>query len=297
MSSPELANLMGLPVTARTERAAAGVSVHLGENDCRTARLETAEPLTASCPVMASSTSRMLWGLTVLRMRSSSILIDVKAPAVSMIRMSGPSPGPRPHRAWRYPPGRPCPLVIDGDAQLCAQGLELVDSRGTVDVLGYQCRALFCARGLASLPQAVPCLALQTHHHDDRGWPRREGELGAGRPIRLVSSSLTILMNCWAGRLCNTSTEGAGLDLFDELLTNLKFTSVQAAPDLPGSPLYVFLRDLLPPWTVERYCSLSERESNTCHLVVRVVVQWLSCRGAQRTPLAAAPWAARQGVY
>ena len=183
--SPLLANLMGLPVTARTEsaappRASPSILVRITPSNC-TCSWNCRATLTASWPVMASSTSRMLCGLTVLRMRTSSSMSFssmCRRPAVSTMRTSRPFCARPLHPVLgdvhRVGLGA---LVVDGHAQLLAQGLELVDGRRTVDVARHHGRAL--ALGEQELGQLAAgrglARALQAHHHDDRRRAGREG--------------------------------------------------------------------------------------------------------------------------
>ena len=145
-------------------------------------------------------------------------------------------------------------LVVDGHAELLAQRLELVDGRRTVDVAGHHGRGSCPAasRKLASLPQAVvlpePCRPTIMMTVGGRG---ENVSLVEADPMRAVSSSLTILMNCCAGvRLSSTSApKRALLDLVDELLDDLVVDVglEQGQADLAGSPLDVFVRELALP--------------------------------------------------
>ncbi len=95
--SPVPANLMGLPVTARTERAApprASPSSLVRTTPVMSSRsLNDFATFTASCPVMASTTSRMSVGRTAARMFLSSPISFssiCSRPAVSISTMSLP---------------------------------------------------------------------------------------------------------------------------------------------------------------------------------------------------------------
>ena len=75
-------------------RAAAGVAVQLGEDDAVEVHLlvrKVSATLTASWPVMASTTSMISWGLTRSLTRTSSSIMSSsmwRRPAVSMITVS-----------------------------------------------------------------------------------------------------------------------------------------------------------------------------------------------------------------
>ena len=95
--SPTPANLMGLPVTARTEMAApprvSPSSLVRMTPSTPSSLLKVSATVTASWPVMASTTRRISFGLTVARIsRSSSMSFwsMCRRPAVSMMTGSRP---------------------------------------------------------------------------------------------------------------------------------------------------------------------------------------------------------------
>ena len=96
--SPTEANLIGLPVIALTESAApprASPSSFVSTTPSKAMRSWNASAtLTASWPVIASRTSRMLSGLTASRTRASSSISassTLSRPAVSTMTTSRPS--------------------------------------------------------------------------------------------------------------------------------------------------------------------------------------------------------------
>ena len=139
--SPTETSLIGLPVTAWTESAApprASPSSFVSTTPSKAIRSKNASAtLTASWPVMASSTSRTLVGFAASRTRASSsisVLVDVQ-PAGGVDDddvVAGLAGGVEPvlddlDRILRV-------AAVDGDLDLAAELLELVDRRRTLQV-------------------------------------------------------------------------------------------------------------------------------------------------------------------
>ncbi len=148
--SPSEANLIGLPVTALTESAApprASPSSFVRMTPSKsTCSAKASATLTASWPVIESSTSRTLCGLTALRTWTSSSIISsstCRRPAVSTMTHvaalrarlleTGLRDGDRILRA---------PVEIDRDLDLPAELLELVDRGRPLEVAGDERRRL-----------------------------------------------------------------------------------------------------------------------------------------------------------
>ena len=210
--SPVEANMIGLPVTALTDsaappRASPSSLERITPSNCATSS-NCSATLTASWPVIASTTSRTTCGLDALldvrRAPPSAPRRCAGGRAVSTISTSLPS-----RLAWSS--AQPAmstgslvgALLVDGRAGLGADLDELLDGGRAVDVAGGD-----GDRGAVLLAQAARQLrrggrlagALQAGHQDHR---RRRAARSVSRPtappISAVSSSLTILTTCWPG--------------------------------------------------------------------------------------------------
>ena len=233
-------NLMGLPVDRADgeRRAAAGIAVELGEHDA-----VDAERLVER----GGGVHRVLSGhgvhdqqdlvrlhrrLDALAARPSAASSMCRRPAVSRKTMSLPwSLACLTASSAMVDRGRSAPSRTRAGRAVRRRPASCVDGRGTVDVAGDEQRAL------ALLAQKAGKLGR-------RWWfcPRPEGRPSSrpsagcwqkvkrafAPPIRAVSSSLTILMTCWAGvRLSSTSAPTArsvtsGDKVLDDLVAHVR---------------------------------------------------------------------------
>ncbi len=210
-------------------RAASGVAVELGEHDAVDVEVSSnaVAALTASWPVMASTTSRISSGLTAsLTALSSSIscLVDVQAAGgIEEDHVVAVVDGVR-RPPWRYRPGSSAPSRRQA-RRAVADDLQLLDGGGTVDVAGGEQR-LFALlfEGPASLAPLVvlpaPCRPTSM---TTVGGCEPKVSFCVSPPMSAVSSSLTILTTFWAGvRLSSTSAPTQRSVVFgDEVLDDL----------------------------------------------------------------------------
>ena len=205
--SPVPTNRIGLPVTARTDSAApprASPSSLVSATPSKsTASPNALATSTASWPVIASSTSTTLVGLTASRMRTSSSIISasiVRRPAVSTITRSRPGRCGRPRcRAARWPPRR-CPSSRCTGTSICAPSTaQLLGGGRAVHVAGHEHRraalGVEVARELGRAGRLAR--ALQARHQDDgrRLGRQRQGDVGlAHQRGQLVAHDLHDLL-------------------------------------------------------------------------------------------------------
>ena len=196
-----------------------------------TASANCSATLTASWPVIASTTSRIACGLTAPRMRLSSSMSSsstCRRPLVSTMRTSLPSIFAR-SSAQRGDVDRVLvgALLVDLGAGLGADLDELVDRGRAVDVArgDGDRRAVLLLEVRASFAVAVvlpePCRPAMRITVGGRG----ENVMpAAAPPMSFVSSSLTILTTCWPGLSCadDLLAERALLELLGELADDLE---------------------------------------------------------------------------
>ena len=228
----------------RERGAAAGVAVELRQDDAVEGDplLERLATLTASWPVIASSTSsdvrrldRVADALELVHQR----LVDLEAAGgvddhrVEAVRR-GRARGPRVAAST----GILRVGAVDGDVDLRAELLELVDRGRALQVGGDERRA--CgpapARCRASLAGGRRLAgALEAGEQDHRGAGRARAR-PRSEPISSVSSSWTTLTTCWPGvRLFSTSSpSGALAHAVDEVADDLEVDVglEQREPDL-----------------------------------------------------------------
>ena len=205
--SPVDANLIGLPVTALTLSAApprASPSSFVRTTPSKAMRSSKAcATLTASWPVIASTTSRTLSGFASSRTRSSSSISSssiCSRPAVSTITVSRPSLRARSRPLRVASTASFVSRAVDGHLDLLAELLELVDRGGALQVGGDEARL---AALLAQVQRELAggrrlARALQAGEQDDRELPERETGLALAHQLRqLVVDDLHDLL---AGR-------------------------------------------------------------------------------------------------
>ena len=207
--SPVPMKLIGSPVTLRMLSAApprASPSILVSTRPVIGRRWWNASAtVTASWPVMASTTSSVSAGVTAPVMRTSSSIIGsstCRRPAVSSRTTSCPRcrAASRPDRATSSA-GVPTGSGVDLDADLVAELHELIDGGGPVDVGGHQ------QRPVALLAQPDRQLggggrlarSLQPDQHDHGRLGARASSWWRSPPSTSTSSSCTILTTCWPG--------------------------------------------------------------------------------------------------
>ena len=189
--SPVEANMIGLPVTALTDsaappRASPSSLESTTPSNCATSA-NCSATLTASWPVIASTTSRTTCGRTALldpRQLLHQRLVDVQAAGgVDDQHVLAVARGLVERPAGDVDRVLVGALLVDGGAGLAADLDELLDRGGPVDVAGRD-----GDRGAVLLVQHLGQLgrrgrlarALQAGHQDDRRRARREGQPGRG---------------------------------------------------------------------------------------------------------------------
>ena len=248
--------MIGLPVTALTDsaappRASPSSLVSTTPSNCATSA-NCSATLTASWPVIASTTSSTTCGRVTLRIRASSsisVLVDVQAPggvddedvlAVALGLVERPRGD-----VDRVAVGA---LLVDRRAGLAGDLDELLDGGGPVDVAGGD-----GDRGLALLAQPAGELggggrlagALQAGHQDHGRRARREGQ-----PRRLPAHQRRQLL----------------VDDLDDLLAGVELAlDLHALGALPHAG-----RELLDDLEVD--VGLEQREADLAHRGLDVVV-------------------------
>src|SRR5512133_1106720 len=217
--SPTETSLIGLPVTALTDRAApprASPSSFVRTTPSKATRSAKASATrTASWPVIESSTSNTFVGrVASLTAASSSISSSstCKRPAVARITVSSPSA-----RA----PSRPCSTALTGSERSSLKTGTWIwrPSCSSWSIAAGRCRSAATRPGLrpslrsssASLAAAVvlpePC---RPASRITVGGLPANASLESPDPISAVSSSWTIFTTCWPGvRLLATSAPSA----------------------------------------------------------------------------------------
>ena len=235
-----------MPVTALTRErgAAAGVAVELRHHDAvELARLgELSATLTASWPVIASTTSSTSWGFVRLRIWASwsiSSSSTWRRPAVSTISTSRPCRARLAERPLgdvdRVALG---PLLVDGRAAPLADFAELLDRGRALRVAGGERRRVLpCVAEMLGELRAGGRLARALEAgHQDHGrarWRRRRGR-GPAPPISSASCSLTTLTTIWPGsRLSSTPAPIArsltsAMNCLDDLEVDVRLEQRQA---------------------------------------------------------------------
>ena len=245
--SPVEANMIGLPVTALTDsaappRASPSSLESTTPSNCATSA-NCSATLTASWPVMASTTSRTACGRTRFLIRASSSISassTCRRPEVSTISTSLPS-----RVAWSS--AQPAmstgslvgALLVDGGAGLPADLHELLDRRRPVDVAGRDRhrRVVLLAQHLGQLGRGRRLAgALQAGHQDDGRRARREGQPGRGAAHQLGELLVDDLDHLLAGveLLAHLDAQAALLHGRRELLDDLEVDVglQQGEPDL-----------------------------------------------------------------
>ena len=193
-ASPIPTNLIGLPVTALTDsaappRASPSSLVRMTPSRLRRSLNALAVP-TASWPIIASTTSRMLPGCTRALICDSSCISGssmARRPAVSNRMTSRPRSAANCTARSQMSGGLAVRIGEHGDVHLLAEDLQLIDGGRPVHVGGDQQRALVLlleeARQLADGGRLAR--ALQADQHDPGRALLRELDAAVDRPHQL----------------------------------------------------------------------------------------------------------------
>ena len=183
--------MIGLPVTALTESAApprASPSSLVSTTPSKSTRsAKLSATLTASWPVIASSTSRMSCGLVALADRDElvhQLLVDVQAPGGvddQHVEAVPTAPGPSAHSAMSTGLALGA-LLVDGRAGALAHRHQLLDRGRALRVAGGERDLLALVAEVLGELRAGGRLAraLQAGHQDHGRARGGEGEVAAG---------------------------------------------------------------------------------------------------------------------
>ena len=291
-------DLIGLPVTALTEsaappRASPSSLVITTPSNSATSANYSATP-TASCPVIASTTSRTSWGRTALRIRRELIhhlVVDVQAAGrVDDQHVAVLLTGLRERPLGDRDRVRIGASLIDLCAGLPADLDQLLDGRRAVDV----------ARGQGDLAPSLPQAAcqlragrrlartLEAGHQDHRRAAGSEGDLSPA-PAHQLGELLVDDLHHLLARVEapeDVGTQAALLDRRGERLDDFEVDVrlEQRQADLAHRPIDVFLGQLAAGADIREGGLQSVRELIE-HRLSLVVVGSRIDRGGRRSPV------------
>ena len=252
--------MIGLPVTARTESAAppraspSSFVITTPSNSATSAKLSAT--LTASWPVIASSTSSTFIGVVALRTRASSSISSWSTctrPAVSTISTSRPSALACSRAHFATLTGSLSPgLRVEAGLGLGGELLQLLDRRRALQVAGGHGHVpVVLAQELRQLGgRGRLARALQPGHQDHGRRVRSEGEIAAGAAHQLGELVVDRLDHGLAGveRLADLGAGEAlaqrGCEVLDDLEVDVGLEQRQT--DLAQGLVDVLLGELPP---------------------------------------------------